>query len=433
MKFFIKAILGFLFNVSMQNRLVAQEPLLVGDRFPELELPLLSGNAASSIRVPDSSKKLILLDYWATNCASCIASFPQMEKLQEQFKNDIQVILVNPEPVDSTDRFFKNKRRNITRPSLPMVSGSAILNKLVPSDYVPWHVWIDSKGIVKFITEGFNANPENIEIFIRTGNGNMGQLYASAIFDKDNIEQKALDAALFNRVQFYSYLGRLQSGHHWDVPRIPHDFAVFSSKGSIARLFEDAFFGEKGLQLIPQGKVILEVQHPERFIPPKDKVASYNWISENCYNYFLTLPAKRSKELFTIARQELNQFFEVSASLQQRAVECYALVESGKGRDFRWNNNSVKSGKVKGSYNFSNSSISAMVDLIGSRFYYDHFPEPVINATGYTGNIDVRISRESLIPLNLDLLRKELQEYGLDIIRIFASTEVLVIKEKENK
>jgi len=430
MRVFIKTFTGILIAIFFQNSVTAQEPLLVGDCFPDLELPLLPVSGTGSIRVPDSGKKLVLLDYWGTGCSTCIAGFPKLEKLQERYGDRLQIILVNWESPDSTQRFFKRKKLKI--PSLPIVSGVSILDSLVPRDFTPWHVWINQQGIVKFITTSSSVTAENMENFFRTGSGNMPQLHAAVIIDKQNLEQQALNAALFHNVQFYSYLAKRMPGTRWKVPRSPVGFADYSASAPPYYQFRKAFSENGKYNFNPSGTVILEALDPEKYIGPSDLSKMDAWNDSTTYNYFLMIPKERKGELYKTAQDDLNRFFNVFASVEQRKIECYALVTTGKGQEFRWNKNSVAHAKDKDTAVYSNVPISKLIGTLRDRFLYNNFSQPVINGTNFTGNIDIRIVK-GLVPFDLDTLRRELQVYGLDIVKIFATTDVLVIKEKENK
>src|SRR5690348_5027548 len=50
-----------------------------GDRSPDLKSFRLERT------VPDTRGKVVLLDFWASWCAPCKASFPEMENLYEQY------------------------------------------------------------------------------------------------------------------------------------------------------------------------------------------------------------------------------------------------------------------------------------------------------------------------------------------------------------
>jgi len=55
---------------------------------------------------------------------------------------------------------------------------------------------------------------------------------------------------------------------------------------------------------------------------------------------------------------------------------------------------------------------------------------PFFEETGYEGNIDIALRVKSLQPFNLEELRKDLKQYGLELKEDYRMIDVLVIKEK---
>lgn len=64
----------------------------VGDMIPNLELKDTSGNTH---RLQELKGKYILLDFWSSGCAPCIASLPELKTLSEQMKEKIAVVSVS--------------------------------------------------------------------------------------------------------------------------------------------------------------------------------------------------------------------------------------------------------------------------------------------------------------------------------------------------
>jgi hypothetical protein len=58
-----------------------------------------------------------------------------------------------------------------------------------------------------------------------------------------------------------------------------------------------------------------------------------------------------------------------------------------------------------------------------------HFNKPMIDATGYKGNIDIKVPGKTLDSFSLAGLRSQLRKYGLDIIPQKIRVPELVIRE----
>lgn len=73
--------LALLVGLSAMVRHGAEAKVEVGDAFPDL------GNFAFDGEPPDIEGKVVLVDFWASWCAPCKASFPSMEQLYREFKD----------------------------------------------------------------------------------------------------------------------------------------------------------------------------------------------------------------------------------------------------------------------------------------------------------------------------------------------------------
>ena len=89
----------------------------VGDMIPNLELKDLSGNTH---RLQELEGKYILLDFWSSGCAPCIASFPELKTLSEQMKEKMTVVSISED-------------------------GEEMWRKTSAQHSITWHNWNDLK------------------------------------------------------------------------------------------------------------------------------------------------------------------------------------------------------------------------------------------------------------------------------------------------
>lgn len=64
--------------------------------------PIAGVVPTKSIALSDFKGKLIILDFWGTWCSSCLARFPKLKLLQDKYKNELAIIIVNNEPLKKT-------------------------------------------------------------------------------------------------------------------------------------------------------------------------------------------------------------------------------------------------------------------------------------------------------------------------------------------
>ncbi|HXH62333.1 MAG TPA: TlpA disulfide reductase family protein [Fimbriimonadaceae bacterium] len=137
---------------------VARAENKIGRPLPALSDYPLEGN------IPSLDGKVVLLDFWASWCAPCKASFPAMSELYKKLSDRGLVILavsVDDDPRAYT-RFLEK-----TSPPFPAVRDKG--HKLVASMEVPTmptSFLIDRKGVVRFRHDGFHGN-ETVEAYTR--------------------------------------------------------------------------------------------------------------------------------------------------------------------------------------------------------------------------------------------------------------------------
>jgi thiol-disulfide isomerase/thioredoxin len=96
-----------------------------------IALPLFTARAIDG-RVVDSASfagKIILLNYWATWCAPCLREMPELERLQQVFKDDLVIIGILQEPSTSgeVERILLERRI-----SYPTVASGTTLDLSLP-------------------------------------------------------------------------------------------------------------------------------------------------------------------------------------------------------------------------------------------------------------------------------------------------------------
>lgn len=133
---------------------------LNGGNAPDFDLELYSapsGGSERTVSLQASRGRVVLLDFWATWCKPCKASFPSYQHLQEKFGEQIQVIAISED--DETDgiaSFIAD-----TGVDFPVAWDA---DKSVARRYqiegMPTLFIIDGSGIVHNVHSGFRAGDE---------------------------------------------------------------------------------------------------------------------------------------------------------------------------------------------------------------------------------------------------------------------------------
>jgi len=152
-------------------------PLQIGDTIPEYlwHLPLQVVNhpeGKEAITLDDYRGKLIILDFWATYCNTCIKSLPTLDSMQHRLNSDIEIVLVNAEPTkDNIDKINVALARLHTSINLPIVFHDTVLYRHFQITGVPRYIWIDKHGAVVHITNRQGMNWDSLMDGLRDQNG----------------------------------------------------------------------------------------------------------------------------------------------------------------------------------------------------------------------------------------------------------------------
>ena len=128
----------------------ASAALKPGDEFPDLSKFKLEG------KLPDTLKgKVVLVDFWASWCGPCAASFPTMEALYGQYKDKGFVILalsVDQKP-SQMESFLK--KHTVTFPVVR--DAEQMLVATAEAEAMPTSILLDGARKVRFVHKGFRG------------------------------------------------------------------------------------------------------------------------------------------------------------------------------------------------------------------------------------------------------------------------------------
>lgn len=118
------------------------QEMAIGSEAPDFSVKLNNGE---TFTLSDKKGQVILLNFWATWCSNCVKEMPAIEKLYEEYGNQVVIIGVNVgEDKSTVDAFIDTK--NYTLP-IAYDTESNISN-LYPSAGIPYTVIIGKDGLV---------------------------------------------------------------------------------------------------------------------------------------------------------------------------------------------------------------------------------------------------------------------------------------------
>ncbi len=104
---------------------------------------------------PATKGKIMLIDYWATWCGPCRAVIPELGEWQEKFKDDLVVIGISDEPVETVSGFMKDTKMayNVA------VDTQKRMSKILGVQGIPHVMIVTPDGIVRW--QGFPGSTED--------------------------------------------------------------------------------------------------------------------------------------------------------------------------------------------------------------------------------------------------------------------------------
>jgi thiol-disulfide isomerase/thioredoxin len=167
LKLCLLGLLCLFFQAKSQTK-PTNKYLEVGDKMPDVQITNIMNSKFKTAKISDFKGKLIILDFWNSFCAGCIAGFPKLDSLQRQFKGKLQVLLVNPASDHETERSMKIVIDRMNSWSdqpfkLPIVFKDTALYKNFEFYGVPYQVWIGPDGNIIAIPDKTGLTSENIE------------------------------------------------------------------------------------------------------------------------------------------------------------------------------------------------------------------------------------------------------------------------------
>jgi len=134
--------------------LLARGEIKAGDAFPALESAGLVNLAGTS--VPATAGRIVLVDFWASWCAPCKASFPAMGKVHADYASrgfEIVAVSVDDKPAAAT-AFWKK----MAAPFVGLHDPQKKLVQQVEVPTMPTSYLLDRAGKVRFVHVGFHGD-----------------------------------------------------------------------------------------------------------------------------------------------------------------------------------------------------------------------------------------------------------------------------------
>lgn len=411
----------------------------VGDKVPDLVFKNLVNHTSQQASLTDYTGKLLLIDFWELTCSSCIAAFPKIQQIQQQFRNEVQVITVTRHGNLQEYAKFRSTFPGLKNFSLPTVLRDDELYKMFPFEFISHVVWIDGHGVVKAITGTDYITPENIELALREGPLPWPVKKDIIGFDYEKPMLVFSDTSEIKApLTYYSAL----TG---SIPGI--DMLQKEIEDSVRKIITINKFNQNLLMLavgsvtgstngsVDPRYLVLDVKDRSRFIRGKHQYYD-QWKMKNSYCYSATLPSGISEaDKLEFLKKDFARWLDVlgySAKKERRETACYALVTTRDNKKDITAGNSDEESRYQYPYDSSYvRKTSADNFVLTVNRFIRGFPSLLVNKTGLGADLRMNITFSKNAFDDVASLKKELLQYGFDLVPSACEVELYVITEKD--
>lgn len=396
----------------------------IGDEVPDREFKVVN-YSKPYIKLSDLRGKWLILDFWSSGCGSCIAAMPMLERLQQHFGNQVNILPINFQSASTAAQILKTVATAIgSGVTIPSVAEDTTSYSLFSTYVNPMEAWIDPQGKLAAITDLEYVTEENIQAAID------GKPIRFSVYSLKYSRSIGQGRGTGDTISYGSVI-REQEGANYFARMLTAspDAQLAVEIGHISGLYNDAYRNsgsEKMAQIEKEmnGDILKRIVSnfnvnvgDSTYLPGSYTAKnSKNADIYKSYIYEMTAPPGISREeMGEKMLSDLDLYFNVRSSIEKRKVKTLSLV---KLKGFTEVPATVENDGLifNGALKFNNGYISDYLRQFNAEHgnYYTMTPLIIYDKTGIKQKIHLPV--ELKFPMTLEDLRKQLQAYHLDIV-----------------
>lgn len=425
---FKRAVLALITLSSFVN--VKAQSIYTGETWPNLEFKEVLNHYKPTLQFSDFPRKVFIIDFWAHSCAPCIEAFPHLDSLQAQFKDQLQIIMINPETKDSTIRYFQRMKKIYVPKNIPMVTGEKeLMKKLKDLGYL----WLDSSRVLRYAGNRSHTTAANIQKFLSQIPLTFKQNHSVPDLNRDVPLIAEGEGRWLDSVNFYSYLfhHEFNMSLNGSIPgKNGPPNRLYVPNLTVLYLYRAAFNrGEwEDHKVMPTE---IRVKDSSLFFEPTGEKADENWEINHQYTYDVKVPKSRADDIYKVMQRDLAMHFGLKVEVQSLERDCWVL-EPLADRSFISTSGGAYSNvgrpKTDSTIRFKHWPSDDLWFTL-KEYLLRFSPLPLVNQLSYSGPMNFEIHQNILISGNLERFKETLRINGMAIRKTRKKMPVLVITD----
>lgn len=366
---------------------------------PSLEFKTILNSPVRSFKLEQLKGKIVLLEFWATWCGSCIVSMPHLSQLQKKFKDKLQIITITDETELRISQYLSKRPSNLWF----AVDTANVAAGVFPYNLLPHTVLISAEGKLIAKTNPEAITEEVIDSLLRNKSVSLPKKKDLLINADDFIKTYFFAAdSVINRFILQPAIdgfGGMSTTHRDDNNYRGRRITCLNV--NLARLYMIAF-GDW-----PPSRIINKALDKE-----KDTV------------YCLDLIVKHKEDLLPVLRKELAKRFNLKAKIekQERQVNLLQISDLNKFNKITLNKSGTRT--YKSSHGEIDQQSITMFEFADYLENYGTSSLPVIDETKEDRKFDIKFSFQ---PENPNSLTQVLNEMGLRLVKDTKEIDILLL------
>ena len=436
MRIYLSIICILFFSTNLNSQKNGSAEITIGDQLPSIKLTKWINSKEKSNNTSGLIGKALILDFWASWCATCVSSFPKIDTLNRKFEKYLKILPITYESKEIVEDLFESlKKNNGLTPPGTLVEDT-VFSKLFKHQYFPHYVWIDKAGKVKAITGQEDFNESNIKKLIAGEKLLVDVKVDSIIIDSNRPLIAGKQYTPGSELLFHSVITGYKEG--MPTRSFRNKGFISLSNHTILKLYQVILGGFTLPFLVNYNRVILEGMSQMDsikvgMVTAQNRPLWKSILKNNVYTYeFFSADTSIPKGMICeLALKDLNAFFRskgFEGKLIKETVNIMALVRTSDIDKIATNGRSHDEKIDKISIEMSNVRVQRFVSKLQLLTKFESKVK-VMDKTNYKGLIDISLKCDFH---NVDDINKALSKYDLMLVEQEDEVEMIVISKLQN-